>query len=162
MKLSDNKVIAVLNNLSTVFLFLFIIVSIFRLFGSGAPKNSKSVAGFQINNLIAAPRNPEVQTLNDWFSKTIIVSQTNLAAIDLRIKKRTQLYSWPSAIYQIAQLFYWLLIAYLVLALKLVFSALKKDKVFTPKNTYIILSAGVVLIFYRCLDGLDRSFFSTS
>ncbi|MBE8720834.1 DUF2975 domain-containing protein [Sphingobacterium pedocola] len=147
MKLSDIKVIKWLNRLATVVAVFYLIFLAVHVFTSNAPRASNSLKGYNMYNVSAEYKDSKSpNTLKKWFNDRVVVQPTSKALVHLRFKSMSELISGSAILYQLAQLTYWLIIGFLILCIKMLFSSFSKDKVFTKRNASLILWGSTALI----------------
>lgn len=160
MKLSDSKIIKSLDLLTTIVLLFYFAFLGIKLFNSGAPAVSNSLKGYAMYDIQAKPNDDKgVRSLADWFGKKVVVQPTNRALVELRFKSYDELFSLPALLYQVSQLFYWLLIGFLILCIKRLFSSFRKDEVFTTKNASLILWGSAVLMILPVMRSITQHLF---
>ncbi|MFB2120861.1 DUF2975 domain-containing protein [Parapedobacter sp. 2B3] len=160
MKLSDSRTIKSLDLLTTIALLFYIAFLGTKLFNSGAPALSNSVKGYAVYDIQAKPHDDSrVRSLDDWFGKKVVVQPTNRALVDLRFKSYDELFSLPALLYQASQLIYWLLIGFLILCIKRLFSSFRKDKVFTTRNASLILWGSAMLMLLPVMRSITQHLF---
>ncbi|WP_133577219.1 DUF2975 domain-containing protein [Pedobacter metabolipauper] len=160
MNLSQNKTIKTLNFISTLVLVFYSIFLIIKLFSSGAPRLSKSIKEYEVYDLIAKPKNlKSARTLDTWFNSKTIVEPTHTALVAMRFKSYAELFSLPAVLFQLSQLIYWLSIGYLLLCVKRLFMSFSMDSVFTVRNTSLIMSGAVVLLFLPIFRWITKELF---
>lgn len=160
MKLSDSKIIKSLNFLATLVLVFYAIFFVSKLCTSGAPSLSNSVKSYTMSNVIAEQKDHQLtKTLDKWFNDQTIVQPVNKAKIDLRFKSYSELLHFPAVLFQISQFMYWLLIGFLILCIKLLFSSFNKNEVFTNKNASIILFGALTLIWLPIIGWVTQELF---
>lgn len=160
MKLSNSKTIKSLDLLSTIVLLFYFAFLGGRLFNSGAPALSNSLKGYAVYDIQAKPHDDTgSRSLDDWFGKRVVVQPTNRALVDLRFKSYDELFSLPAILYQVSQIFYWLLIGFLILCIKGLFSSFRKDEVFTTRNASLILWGSAVLMLLPVIRSITQHFF---
>ena len=160
MKFSDSKIIKSLDLLTTIILLFYVAFLCVKLFDSGAPALSNSLKGYAVYDILAKPRDDKnVRSLDDWFGKRVVVQPTNKALVDLRFKSYGELFSLPALLYQASQLLYWLLIGFLILCIKKLFSSFRKDEVFTTRNASLILWGSTVLMLLPVMRSITQYLF---
>ncbi|MGK6352813.1 DUF2975 domain-containing protein [Parapedobacter sp. DT-150] len=160
MKLSNSKTIRSLDVLITIVLIFYFVFLGIKLFNSGAPAVSNSLKGYAMYDIQAKPHDDKrVLSLADWFGKKVVVQPTNRARVELRFKSYDELFSLPALSYQVFQLFYWLLIGFLILCIKRVFSSFRKDEVFTTRNASLILWGSAVLMILPVMRSITQRLF---
>ncbi|WP_379025298.1 DUF2975 domain-containing protein [Parapedobacter deserti] len=131
-----------------------------KLFNSGAPALSNSLKGYAVYDIEAVPHEPvSVRSLDDWFRKRVVVYPTSSALVDLRFKSYDELFSVPALLYQVSQIFYWLLIGFLILCIKKLFGSFRRDEVFTTRNASLILWGSTVLILLPVMRSITQHLF---
>ncbi|ARS39544.1 hypothetical protein CA265_07730 [Sphingobacteriaceae bacterium GW460-11-11-14-LB5] len=161
MKLSESKVIKALNGFASFALVLYIIILIVSVFNSGVPSATKGIKWYTVFN-VKAEKKVEKGTvsvddsLNNWFNRGFLVSETKMSSISLRFKSYSDLFSFSAIIFQLVYLCYFLCIGFLILLIKRFFKSLTKDEVFTRKNVSIIIYSGVVLMLLPFLRWMTQ------
>lgn len=161
MKLSENKIIKMLNHLSTLVLIFYILFLVINLFSSTAPITSKSLKGYEVFNVIAkkTKETDNLDHLTTWFKNKVVVQETDRALVHLRFKSYEELFSLPAIGFQLAVLCYWLLIGFLIVCVKRFFLSLTRDEVFTRRNASIIMFASLSLIWLPIIRWLVQELF---
>ncbi|WP_145854722.1 DUF2975 domain-containing protein [Pedobacter suwonensis] len=164
MKLSESKIIKVLNVLATVVLVFYVILLLIKMFSSGVPSASQGVKWYELYHVKAEPIvKAKViagnRSLDKWFNNKVLVNENKEAMVYLRFKTFTELFSLSAIGFQLAYFIYFLSIGFIILSIKRFFKSLTLNEIFTRKNATIIILSSIVLICLPIIRWITQELF---
>ncbi|WP_293938335.1 hypothetical protein [Sphingobacterium sp. UBA5996] len=169
MKFLRYKTARYLYYLSRMVMVFYILFLGSNLFKSGIPSLGTGVKAYGIYNVNIIPKNTDIYAndqneisnpLNHWFNDKLIIHPVPLKAfVQVRFQSYKELFSFPSILYQIAQLSYWLIIGFLIFFVQKIFKSFSNNIFFTAENASLIIFSSVCLILLPIIRWVTQELF---
>ncbi|WP_129715707.1 DUF2975 domain-containing protein [Pedobacter sp. SYP-B3415] len=150
MNKTQSILLRVLYALSNFAVVVYVIAFVVNVLTSASPATSKAIKSFQLEDINVTRRQHQEltpsQTLEGWFKNNVIVHEYKRGTVHLRFRSWNELMSFPAVSFQLGWLLYWLIIGLVVLGVRQLLAALRKNMIFTRRNILWLQVIGFSLI----------------